>query len=62
MVPLPPETLKEAGFQEGMEIQITSSLGRVEMEPVGGPTSEVVEFAARFTKRYQKALAALAES
>jgi antitoxin component of MazEF toxin-antitoxin module len=61
MVPLPPETLRESGMQEGMEVSISSSPGRVEIEPVDAAPCDLVEFAARFTDRYRAALAELAE-
>ncbi|MGH7881905.1 MAG: hypothetical protein ACREN8_03215 [Candidatus Dormibacteraceae bacterium] len=62
MAPLPPETIKEAGFTEGMEVQILSRHGHVEMTPVETPATDLVEFAARFTKQYRQALQVLAES
>ncbi len=61
MISLPPETLQESGFREGMEIAITSSSGRVEMEPAEAPRAGVAEFTMRFTDRYREALARLAE-
>jgi hypothetical protein len=48
-------------MQEGMEVSISSSPGRVEIEPVDAAPRDLVEFAARFTDRYRAALAELAE-
>ena len=61
MVPLPPETLSEAGFAEGQEVSITSRPGHVDLDPPGAPERWLVEFAARFTDRYREDLAELAE-
>lgn len=61
MIPLPPETLSEAGFKEGMEVAIGSRPGHVDLEPAGVPDKSLVEFAARFTERYREDLAELAD-
>jgi antitoxin component of MazEF toxin-antitoxin module len=61
MVPLPPETMREAGFQPGMEVEIAAQPGHVEMTPAEGPPAWLVEFAARFTDRYRADLAELAD-
>lgn len=61
MIPLPPETLSESGFKEGMEVAIASRPGHVDLEPAGTPDKSLVEFAARFTERYREDLAELAD-
>lgn len=61
MIPLPPETLSESGFKEGMEVAIASRPGLVELEPAAVPDKSLVEFAARFTERYREDLAELAD-
>ena len=61
MIPLPPETISESGFQEGMEVAIDSRPGHVDLDPAGVPDQSLVEFAARFTRRYREDLAELAD-
>lgn len=61
MIPLPPETMTEAGFGPDMEIAISSSPGHVELQPADTPDRQLVEFAARFTERYREDLKELAE-
>lgn len=61
MIPLPPETISEAGFQEGMEVAIASRPGHVDLDPAGVPDRSLIEFAARFTERYREDLAELAD-
>jgi antitoxin component of MazEF toxin-antitoxin module len=61
MIPLPPETISESGFKEGMEVAIDSRPGHVELDPAGGPDKWLVEFTDRFTERYRDDLAELAE-
>ncbi len=61
MIPLPPETMAEAGFEPEMELAISSSPGHVELQPAGTPDRWLVEFAARFTERYREDLAELAD-
>jgi antitoxin component of MazEF toxin-antitoxin module len=61
MIPLPPETISESGFKEGMEVAIGSRLGHVDLDPVGTPDKWLAEFTARFTERYREDLAELAD-
>lgn len=60
MVPLPPEAMAAAGFEPGMELEISAQPGHVELQPAGTPDRWLVEFAARFTDRYREDLAELA--
>jgi len=61
MIPLPPETISESGFQEGMEVAIGSRPGHVDLDPAGTPDKWLAEFTARFTERYREDLAELAD-
>jgi antitoxin component of MazEF toxin-antitoxin module len=61
MIPLPPETVSEAGFKVGQEVSISSRPGHVDLDPAGTPETWLVEFAARFTERYREDLAELAD-
>ena len=61
MISLPPETISEAGFKEGMEVAIGSRPGHVDLDPAGIPDTWLVEFTARFTERYREDLAELAD-
>jgi antitoxin component of MazEF toxin-antitoxin module len=62
MVPLPPETLRESGLIEGMDVAISSELGRVELRPADLPAADLIEFAQRFVKRYREDLQSLADA
>ncbi len=61
MIPLPPETISESGFKEGMELSIDSRPGHVDLDLAGVPDKWLVEFTARFTTRYLEDLAELAD-
>jgi hypothetical protein len=61
MITLPPETMSESGFKEGMELAIGSRLGHVDLDPAGIPDKWLVEFTARFTERYREDLDELAD-
>jgi antitoxin component of MazEF toxin-antitoxin module len=61
MIPLPPETISESGFEAGMEVAITSRPGHVDIDPAGIPEKGLVEFTARFTERYREDLGELAD-
>ena len=43
MIPLPPETLSESGFKEGMELSIDSRPGHVDLDLAGVPDKWLVE-------------------
>ena len=60
MVPIPPDHLRESGFEEGMDVTLTAAQGRVEIGAREVPDPDVAGFAARFTVRYREDLAALA--
>ena len=61
MIRLPPETISESGFKVGMEVAISSRPGHVDLDPAGIPDKWLGEFTARFTERYRKDLAELAD-
>jgi hypothetical protein len=62
MISLPPKVISEAGFKEGMELVITSKPGHIDLDPAGIPDKELAGFTSRFTERYRKDLAELADS
>jgi hypothetical protein len=62
MIALPPETIAESGFKEGMELAIESRPGHVDLDPAGAPGDRwLADFTARFTERYREDLAELAD-
>jgi antitoxin component of MazEF toxin-antitoxin module len=61
MVPIPPEALRESGFQEGQVIRVRSRYGHIDLDADDAPDAEIVAFAARFVARYQDALSRLAD-
>lgn len=62
MLPIPPEMLKELGLEAGKEVVLTSEGGVVRMTPSEpGPPEDLIEFAHRFTKKYETALKNLAQ-
>jgi antitoxin component of MazEF toxin-antitoxin module len=62
MISLPLEIISEAGFKEGMDLVITSRPGHIDLDPAGMPDKRLAEFTSRFTERYRKDLAELADS
>ena len=61
MITLPPETLAESGFKEGMQLAISSRPRHVDLDPAGIPDKWLVEFTAPFTERCREDLAELAD-
>jgi hypothetical protein len=61
MISLPSKTISEAGFKEGMDVVITSRPGHIDLDPVGIPDKRLADFTSRFTERYRKDLAELAD-
>ena len=59
---IPPEMLEELRLEPGMEVEIRSEGGslRVRRAEVG-PPDDLIEFAHRFTKKYEAALRNLAQ-
>ncbi len=59
---IPPEMLEELRLEPSIEVEITSENGSINIrraEP--GPPDDLVEFAHRFTKKYETALRNLAQ-
>jgi len=62
MISLPPATVSEAGFKEGTAVVITARRGHVDLDRAGMPDKRLADFTSRFTERYRKDLAELADS
>lgn len=62
MVTVPPEMLEELGLKVGQDILLTSEQSTIRVESsVPQPSPEAVEFAARFTKKYEEAMRNLSQ-
>ena len=61
MLPIPPEMLEEMGLGVGRDVVLTSEGDGMRVEPSEPrPSSDAVEFMARFTKKYDEAMRNLA--
>lgn len=61
MLPIPPELLEEMSLEVGQDVLLSSEEGALRVEPsVPRPSSDAVEFMARFMKKYDKAMSNLA--
>lgn len=59
---IPPEMLEELQLESGADVEITSEGNTIRIRRVEqGPPDDLVEFAHRFTKKYETALRNLAE-
>ncbi len=59
---IPPEMLEELRLESGAEVELTSDGGSIHVRSVAeGPPEELIEFAHRFTKKYETALRNLAQ-
>ncbi|CAN5599506.1 hypothetical protein BH24ACT21_BH24ACT21_09170 [soil metagenome] len=59
---IPPEMLEELRLEPGTEVEIASEGDSIHVRRVEqGPPDDLVEFAHRFTKKYEMALRNLAE-
>ncbi|CAN5672025.1 hypothetical protein BH24ACT20_BH24ACT20_07960 [soil metagenome] len=59
---LPPEMLEELRLEAGTEVEISSERDSIQVRRAEqGPPDDLVEFAHRFTKKYEKALRNLSE-
>lgn len=59
---IPPEMLEELRLEPGTEVEVASEGGSIPVrraEP--GPSEDLVEFAHRFTRKYEEALRNLAQ-
>lgn len=62
MVLVPSEMLEETGLKAGQEVLLTSEGSKIRVEPsVSRPSPEAVEFATRFTKKYEEAMRNLSQ-
>jgi antitoxin component of MazEF toxin-antitoxin module len=59
---IPPEMLEELRLGPGAEVEVTSVGGSIHVRRAEqGPPEELIEFAHRFTKKYEVALRNLAQ-
>lgn len=62
MLPIPPEMLEELGLGVGQDVMLSSEEGVLRVEPsVPRPPEDLVEFAQRFTRKYETALRNLSQ-
>lgn len=59
---IPPEMLEELGLKPGAEVEVRSEGGSIHVRSVEqAPPDDLIEFAHRFTRKYETALRNLAE-
>jgi len=59
---IPPEMLEELRLGPDAEVEVTSEGGSIHIRRVAaGPPDDLIEFALRFTKKYETALRNLAQ-
>lgn len=59
---IPPEMLEELRLEPGTEVEIKSEGGSIHVRRAEqGPPEDLIEFAHRFTRKYETALRNLAE-
>ncbi|HEX5850478.1 MAG TPA: hypothetical protein VFY59_14875 [Rubrobacter sp.] len=59
---IPPEMLEELRLESGTEVVVTSEGGNINVRRAAeGPPDDLLEFAHRFTKKYETALRNLAQ-
>ena len=59
---IPPEMLEELQFESGAEVVASSEGSSIHIRRVeAGPSDDLIEFAHRFTKKYEEALKDLAQ-
>jgi putative addiction module antidote len=62
MVVIPSEMLEEMDLKTGQDILLTSEESTIRVESsISQPSPEAVEFAARFTKKYEQAMRNLSQ-
>lgn len=62
MLPIPPEMLAEMSLEVGQDVLLSSEENAIRVEPsVPRPPDDLVEFAQRFTKKYETALRNLSQ-
>ena len=61
MLPIPPEMLEEMRLGAGQDVVLSSEEDVIRVEPSAPrPSSDAVEFMARFTRKYDEAMRNLA--
>ena len=59
---IPPEMLEELHLEPGAEVEVVAEGGSIRVRRAeAGPREDLVEFAHRFTKKYEEALRNLAQ-
>jgi putative addiction module antidote len=59
---IPPEMLEELRLEPGVEVEVVSEGGTIRVRRAQpGPPEDLVEFAHRFTKKYEEALRNLSQ-
>jgi putative addiction module antidote len=59
---IPPEMLEELRLEPGTEVEVSSEGNSIHIRRVeAGPSDDLIEFAHRFTKKYDEALKNLAQ-
>lgn len=59
---IPPEMLEELRLEPGAEVEVSSQRESIRVRRAGsGPPEDLVEFAQRFTKKYEETLRNLAQ-
>jgi putative addiction module antidote len=59
---IPPEMLEELRLKPGTEVEVSSEGSSIRIRRAqSGPSEDLVEFAQRFTKKYETALRNLAQ-
>lgn len=62
MVEIPEEMLEEMGLKVGEDVLLNSEEETIRVKPpIPQPSPDAVEFAARFTKKYEQAMRNLAQ-
>ncbi len=59
---IPPQMLEELRLEPGAEVEVISEGGSIHVRRAeAGPSKDLVEFAHRFTRKYEEALRNLAQ-
>ncbi len=59
---IPPEMLEELGLEPGSEVEVVSEGGSIRVRSAESrPPNDLIEFAHRFTRKYEEALRNLSQ-
>jgi putative addiction module antidote len=59
---IPPEMLEELGLEPGSEVEVVSERGSIRVRSAESrPPDDLIEFAHRFTRKYEEALKNLSQ-